>query len=467
MTLPTFKAFLSHRYKSPGVNQRFFDLLASYANVQFEVDVGTKPTNVTRLERFVRDADAFVGIYPLPSTDDARPSRETIAEESKYFRLELDMAIRSGRPGIVFVDDRYGHAISVPATLRECRYDHREVANAGPLRHEDSLRDQVRAFVEDVAAATRRHVNQGRAAGRDRVGLLLPVGHDSGALCTSGEVEMLAEQLRNQSLNPVEMDLSRGADGAFMRHLESLDWAVTDIGAAACASGMPAFVHGRFIPQMRMIRSTSATEVARSPLEDGILKSFESGYPKDIIRWHDPAGLLDQFVQRLSVLYEPRKYIGNTADARVYFASASLRKETVFLSYAGEDRTRVEGLAQALRRVFQNVFDYRDAGQSIVPGSRWIEEIFNKLAGSALAVPVLSPEYFASDNCTHEAREIVARADNRQLKVVPVKLRDGPLELPSWMRDIQYLRGWEYTSAEALAEKIVAAYGAVSSARSA
>jgi hypothetical protein len=340
------------------------------------------------------------------------------------------------------------------------------VANAGPLRHEDSLREQVRAFVEDVAAAMRRYAQQGRVARPDRVGLLLPLGHDSGALCTSGELEMLAGQLRNLSLNPVEMDLSRGADGEFMRRLEGLDWAVTDIGAEACAGGLPAFLQGRFIPQMRLIRSTSATELARSPLEDGILAPFEAGYPKDIVRWHDRAGLLDQFVQRLSVLYEPRKYIGNTAEAQAYFASASLRKETVFLSYAGEDRSRVEGLARALGRVFQNVFDYRDAGQSIVPGSRWIEEIFNKLAGSALAVPVLSPEYFASDNCTHEAREIIARADNRQLKVVPVKLRDGPLELPNWMRDIQYLRGWEYTSAEALAEKIVAAYGAASPARS-
>ena len=199
---------------------------------------------------------------------------------------------------------------------------------------------------------------------------------------------------------------------------------------------------------------------ARSPLEDGILKAFEAGYPKDIVRWHDSDTLITQFIQRLSVLYEPRKHIGGAAQAKAYFASASLRKETVFLSYSGEDRAVVEGVAQALRRVFQNVFDYRDQGQSIVPGSRWIDEIFNKLSGSALAVPLVSPDYFASDNCTHEAREIIALADNRKIRVVPVKLRDGPLELPTWMRDIQYLRGWEYASAEVLAAMIVAAYDA-------
>ena len=460
MTLPIFKAFLSHRYKSPEVNQRFFDLLTAYADIQFEVDVGSKPTNVTRLERFVRDADAFVGIYPFPSNDDGRPSREAILEESKYFRLELDLAIRSGQPGIVFVDLRYGSAITVPSSLRECRYDHREVANSGPLRHEDSFREQARAFAEDVAAVMRRHANQGRATERDRVGMLLPVGQGADAPYTATDVERLAEQLRNLSLNPVEMDLSRGADGEFMRRLEGLDWVVTDISAQACFGGMPAFLHGRFIPQVRMVRSPSDTVAARSPLEDGILKAFEAGYPKDIVRWHDSDTLITQFIQRLSVLYEPRKHIGGAAQAKAYFASASLRKETVFLSYSGEDRAVVEGVAQALRRVFQNVFDYRDQGQSIVPGSRWIDEIFNKLSGSALAVPLVSPDYFASDNCTHEAREIIALADNRKIRVVPVKLRDGPLELPTWMRDIQYLRGWEYASAEVLAAMIVAAYDA-------
>ena len=224
ITLPTFKAFLSHRYKSPEVSQRFFDLLTAYADIQFEVDVGSMPTNVTRLERFVRDADAFVGIYPFPSNDDGRPSRETILEESKYFRLELDLAIKSGQPGIVFVYLRYGSAITVPSNLRECRYDHREVANSGPLRHEDSFREQARAFAEDVAAVMRRHANQGRATERDRVGMLLHVGQGADAPYTATDVERLAEQLRNLSLNPVEMDLSRGADGEFMRRLEGLDW---------------------------------------------------------------------------------------------------------------------------------------------------------------------------------------------------------------------------------------------------
>jgi len=454
MTLPTFKAFLSHRYKSPVVNQRLFDLLTAFAVVQFEVDVGNKPTNVTRLERFVRDADAFVGIYPLPAGDEVRPSRAALMEESKYFRLELDMAARSGKPGIVFVDMRYGNAITVPAPLRECRYDHREIANAGPLRGEALFLEQARGLANDVAAVLQRLGGAATAPNRDRVGMLW--GADADA--DGAELERLKERLLNMSLEPVVLDASRGADGDFMQRLHGLDWMVTDISAPACASGLPGFVHGRFVPQMRLVRSPSPDLPARSPLEDGLLKGFEAGYPKDIVRWHGGDSLVDEFDQRLAVLYEPRTYIGTAAEAAKYFAGAALRKETVFLSYAGEDRALVEGLAKALRGVFQSVFDYRDDGQSIVPGSRWIDEIFTKLVGSALAVPVVSPAYLASPNCMHEAREIIATADNRNLRVVPVKLREGELELPPLMRDMQYLRGWEYPDAKLLAQRVVMAF---------
>jgi hypothetical protein len=60
-----FRAFLSHRYKSPEVNEYFFDIFnAAAANPQFSVDRGTIATSVTRLERLIRGADAFIGIYP-------------------------------------------------------------------------------------------------------------------------------------------------------------------------------------------------------------------------------------------------------------------------------------------------------------------------------------------------------------------------------------------------------------------
>jgi hypothetical protein len=69
-----FRAFLSHRYKSPRVNEYFFSLFDGIATPVFRVDEGTKATSVTRLERMVRDSDGFIGLYPFPTS--SQPSIE-------------------------------------------------------------------------------------------------------------------------------------------------------------------------------------------------------------------------------------------------------------------------------------------------------------------------------------------------------------------------------------------------------
>ena len=456
MTKPAFKVFLSHRYKSPEINQHFFDVLSSHGNLLFEVDVGVKATNVTRLEKAIRDADAFVGIYPFPSEDDAHPDLDTALHASRYFRLELDLALRSRRPAIVFVDDRYGTAITVPQTIREFRYDHQEVPGVTSSKRNAQLERLAREFCKDVAAVMLSEQDRGGSSARDIVGIILPSGSSRTSGYSRQQIAKIEERLTQQALRTVHLDPKSVVDGPFMRELEDLDWAVVDIGTAACAGGLPGFIHGRFIPQMRLLHTDAKR--THSPLETTLLAAFDVGYPKDIIRWSNGETLDRELVQRLTTLYEPRKYIRTQVEAREYFASAALRKEAVFLSYSGADREFVADLAKALRSKFQQVFDYRDQGESIVPGRRWISEVFDKLSASAIGIPILSPTYFESGNCTHEARQMVALADAGKLRMLPVKIKEGELELPSWMQDLQYARGWEYSGPEELADKIIAWY---------
>jgi hypothetical protein len=73
-----FKAFLSHSYKEEEANTVFFDLFQEVASVQFEIDIGLKNLNVTRLERRMRGCDAFVGVYPFPEKTTAIYSSDDI-----------------------------------------------------------------------------------------------------------------------------------------------------------------------------------------------------------------------------------------------------------------------------------------------------------------------------------------------------------------------------------------------------
>src|ERR1051326_4337883 len=84
-------------------------------------------------------------------------------------------------------------------------------------------------------------------------------------------------------------------------------------------------------------------------------------------------------IRRMASLKVGRRRISTFNDALEYFRSAALRKEAVFISYAGADQDAARDLIDGFRRRFQQVFDYRD-GKSIRPGQPWIKEIFDQLA---------------------------------------------------------------------------------------
>jgi len=101
-----------------------------------------------------------------------------------------------------------------------------------------------------------------------------------------------------------------------------------------------------------------------------------------------------------------------------------------------------------LKKRFENVFDYKD-GQSIRPGQPWVKEIFDKLSRAAVAVPLLSKSYADSDNCTHEAQEIVALHDSKRLQMIPINLYPASLDGQA-KEGLSYLRSTQYVSLAAL-----------------
>ena len=120
-------AFLSHSYTAPEVNLFFHDLISSLTTITFRVDRGKFQTSTTRLERMIRDADTFVGVWPLAAPPGNHIDREFLIGESRYFRLELYMAIRAGKPILVFSDRRYSNLLQAPAGVTQLRYDPQEV----------------------------------------------------------------------------------------------------------------------------------------------------------------------------------------------------------------------------------------------------------------------------------------------------------------------------------------------------
>ncbi len=457
----TLKAFLSHHYQSPAVNTYFHEMFSEVAELQFDVDRATGATNVTRLERMIRDTDAFVGIYPYDSESVERPARQQLLDASRYFRLEIDLAARARTPSIIFVDRRFGPVIAPPPSMFVCAFDYQEVTGRGGSPNRERFRSLFQRFCENVDASMQYERTRPQTVS-PVVGMLLPSEEYDADIVR--QLESLAGDANVEvERHPWPLQL----DGRTVSRLQSSDWIVTDVGAAAADTGIAAYLHGQSIPTLRLAHqpeptaAVGASEVlpSFSPLERSLYGAYDVGYLKDIVRWHSPEQLFPAFEKRLARILQESRRIGAVEEARHYFLEAARRKEAVFVSYSGRDEERVAPIAAALRRRFQSVFDYRDGGDSIEAGRPWLEEIFAKLDRSAVGMLMLSPAYLESGNCAHEARSIVAARDAGKIALVPVKLAREELALPPFLTDIQYIRAWEHADAEGIVDRVVKALG--------
>jgi hypothetical protein len=451
-----FRAFLSHRYKSPRVNEYFFSLFDGIATPVFQVDEGTKATSVTRLERMVRDSDGFIGLYPFPTGSE--PSVERLRADSRYFRLELDLAERASKPTISFIDQRYGAVVKPPRSMVQVRFLDAEAVPGARMPGEEDVKLRIAEFCNRVQAARAYGLSRS-SIGQDRtkVGILLPPDDGSGTGYSPGHISLIAEEI--EKLTPqmaVPMQWPPLLNSRFEADLEEMDWVVVDLGPASAACGIVSYLHGRFIPMLRLcqVNKQIADDSIPSQLEMTLFGSFEVGYRKDIVRWVDHVSLKAEIDKRIALIYSESIFISTPDEALKYFRKAALRNEAVFVSYSGKDGAQAGPIIAALRRRFQQVFDYRAADERPIPaGTDWIDEIFKKIATMPLGVILLSPDYLASGNCRHEMNEMVARKDSGGMKIVPIRLRETPSS--PVLGAIQYLRVENFGDADQIMAALI------------
>lgn len=445
-----FNIFLSHSYQSPDANLYFFQIFSKLAEVQFDVDVGKKSTNVTRLERLIRRSDGFIGVYPFTLGQGTEPTREQLLDASRYFRLELRLAAQARKPILLCVDSRYRSTITAPAWCFVSPFDHREIAGGRRSPNQAAFAYEAERFFK-VVASNRDHLDTWPARlWPSKVGILLPQTDAYTALRPRIEQWIREASQADTSL----LAFPTSVDDRFLAEVDSLDWIAMDISAESVSTGIPGYVEGRSIPILRLLhRSDPTAAEVRSPLEDVLYGSV--GYPKDILRWSSEAELEKGLKERIARIYEDPERIANAREAKEYFRRAVRRDEPIFISYAGGNAGIAARIAEVFRQRFRTVFDYRDRGESIKGGDPWLEQISTQLQRSKLGVILLSGEYLESENCMQEARMIIAARNEGKMQALPVKVTKEELTLPGYLSDLQYLRLWETAGEATILEHVL------------
>jgi len=450
---PTFEAFLSHRYQCPDDNLYFFHLLQDVANVQFQVDEdSSRSLSTTRLERLIRHADAFIGIYSIDYDRQRTPDRNELLRQSRYFRLELDMAIRSGRPTFLFFDERYGGLFGSLPGVTYCPYDAQEILSTAPPPARDRQERQLSEFCGRVAADQElRRIGPGVPANRV-VGVFQPPLMAPDDLRSA---EAIDDVLRGEGCSIRRFPWPPVLDLPTQTVLAGCDWILVETSAPECAA-VVAHLHGRFIPMMRMRHAGpsvgSEGDGEPIPAADAVLfGGLEVGYVRDVLSWSGSDALRGSLRDRVRRTLEPATRMNDTQSAVAYFQKAAKRKERVFLSYAGVDTATAAPLVHAFEERFQFVFDFRNRSL-IGHGRPWREVIFDTLSKATVGVPLMSHAAVTRERWRDEVEVMLTARDEGRMKVFPIKLDEVPT--PVHLQPLQYLRVADYSPSEMVEQLI-------------
>ncbi len=424
----------------------FFDIFKEVASIQFDIDIGVFATNVTKLERMIRDADAFIGIYPYDENLDRFTDKEKLLAYSRYFRLELNIALRSKKPAIIFVDRRYRNLLQIGEYNKRIVFDIREIMSPGPSPSKENFSRQFKEFTDVLS----QRLKNEKATNfynyeKSKIGMFLPENRYSTQFR-----ELVTYEIENRAKDVAVISYPVVINDRFISELDEIDFAIID---STVEPVLTSFLHGLFIPTLKVVKQDDNHDFFNS-----MFTCYEVGYKKDIVFGEDEDELISGITERMINIFSPKRRISTNNEAFEYFNSASLRKEAIFVSYSGKDADLASEIILKLKKTFQTVFDYRDGGDSIVPGQPWIEEIFDSLSKSSIGVPLYSNAYFQSGNCKHELNQMVSLKDNNKLLMIPIKIENEPIEnLPNQVQDIQYLRAWEHEDHDSMIAKLTEA----------
>jgi len=421
------QTYFSHSYRAEDRNVNlFFWRLFSREGFFFTVDPKSERAFIPHLERMIRFSDCFVAIVTRRLEEVSSignvvlPQPQVVWTHSPYIQLENRLAIRAGKPRLVFVES--GLNASLFGSLEEVHVFDRDVLD----KREKTFGSWVQEFaavVRDYKSYADRILHPTRKAG-----IMLDLD-EGGDVYTAEVLRSIRAALQAGGYTTVTISPHISDDQQFIQELADTELLISEIREPFVTPVALAFTHARFLPTIRICWLKPGEEREAVNLPD-FLTGYRVGDTDPLVTWRTQDKLVLELIRHMQKFQQTRTLFDTFDKGQRYFLSAGRREAEVFISNAHT----LNDLALELVRGFQTVniqFFHYQAAMRI--GYAWQDELARKLNECDVFIALISDEYLTSKWCQYELEQAFRRWQNNEVVILPYLITQT--RLPDLIKD--------------------------------
>jgi nucleoside phosphorylase len=374
--------YLSHSYRGRDrrVNEFFWELFWD-AGFTFSVDPQSKVLSVPYLEYMMKGSAGYAAVVTL------RPEQKYYLC-SPYVLYEYGLARLAQKPRLIFVEqdvsDRYfaesGESLQV--------YD----------PSDSGLKADRQLFVELIDKFAER-VRPYRRSGltlRGKAGILIHPGRPAYDV-----LKRIEDVVDKAGFRPERVPFEEPEDLNVLIRFDSYDFVVVDLDTPGIPSWMYPFIHGRFIPSIRLLHVSGDSAPELPPLVKSTMLRGLAPVDEPVLYWRDADLLVDAIEAQIARVKRNRQNFESFDDGLRYFRKAERREASIFISNAGEANDFAGRLAVAMKADGMEVFQYQEANR-IPIGEEWEPWLQNEVRHSEIFLPLVTKGFWKSKPCMME-----------------------------------------------------------------
>jgi nucleoside phosphorylase len=396
--------YLSHSYRGRDrrVNEFFWELFWD-AGFTFSVDPQSKVLSVPYLEYLMKGSAGYAAIVSLRS-------------EQKYYLCspfvlyEYSLALLAHKPRLIFVED------GVSGKYFDESGDSIKLYTPS----ESILKAERNSFVESIETFKAR-VDPYRRSNRSlrgKVGIFIEPGRPAYDVLTRITAAVDQAGFTPERIGPGDLENLQPVS-----RFDGYDFVIVDLDPAGIPHWIYPYIHGRFIPCIRLLHVQGDTRPELPPLIKSTILRGLAPVEEPVLYWRDADLLVDAIESQIERVKRKRQDFESLEEGLRYFRKAERREASIFISNPGEVNEFARQLAAAMKAEGMEIFQYQEENR-IPIGEAWEPRLQNEVRNSEIFLPLITKAFWKSEPCRME----LELAKQTGAAIIPCFLKKAPWE---------------------------------------